>query len=389
MKILLATESYWPNRDGGSVIERALVHGLGELGHEVRVVAPSPTGKPFVEHDGRSDIHRTRSFRVPGKFGKYGARGSFFPKRMIFRLVDGFEPDVIHAHNPFTIGRDALKAAKTYNVPFVATNHNMPENTVGNAPLIKYLPNGAERIWQWQMNFLNQAQFVTSPTQTAIDMLLAKGLKVPHRPISNGVDLKRFNPQVPTKKLRDKLHLPNKPIVLYMGRLDGEKRMDVWLKAVPKIRKEIDAHFLIGGRGAEADKLKRLAVELGVREHITFAGLVPDEDLPAFYRLANVFAISSPAELQSIVTLEAMAAGVSVVACDAGALPELCISGRNGYLFLSGDPAGMAKSTVRILQNPNMGQKMGEESRRIVEQDHDVRKMPINYEAVYKEVVKS
>jgi 1,2-diacylglycerol 3-alpha-glucosyltransferase len=174
-----------------------------------------------------------------------------------------------------------------------------------------------------------------------------------------------------------------------MGRIDGEKRLDVWLQSIPLIRKEVDAHFLLGGKGGQLQRLKRLAASLGVAQHVTFAGLIEDRDLPAFYHLGNVFAISSPAELQSIVTLEAMASGLPVVACDAGALPELCKSGRNGYLFLAGDPVGMAKSLIRILQNPTMAGKMGAESRRIVEEHHDVREMPKRYLKVYKAVVRA
>lgn len=358
------------------------------MGHEVRVVAPSPSGPAYEEADGHSEITRVRSVRLPGKFGKQGARSSLHPSSAINRLVKEWQPDLIHGHNPFGIGQAAMKAARRNQIPYVATNHNMPENTVGNLGLFgRLIPNFAEQIWQWQIKFLNQANFVTSPTQTAIDLLLTHGLTVPNRAISNGVDLKRFNPNEPTKTLREKLRLPDKPIVMYMGRLDGEKRMDVWIDSIPLIRREIDAHFLIGGGGGEIAGLKRRAAGLRVAEHVTFAGFVDDADLSAFYRLGQVFAISSPAELQSIVTLEAMAAGLPIVACDAAALPELCKSGRNGYLFLSGNPKGMAQSTIRILQNPKMGQQMGAESRKIVEKDHDVKKMPINYEAVYKEVV--
>jgi glycosyltransferase involved in cell wall biosynthesis len=387
MKILLATESYWPNLDGGSVFERNLVHGLGKLGHEVRVVAPSPTGKAFVEEDGRSTIHRMRSIRLPGKFGKFGARGSLFPGRAIRDLVEGFQPDLIHGHNHFAIGAAAAKQARSRHIPFVATCHNMPENALDNlGPLGKLVPGGTERIWKFDIKFLNRANFVTSPTQTAIDMLLRHGLSVPNQPISNGVDLKLYHPDHDPARLRRKLHLPNKPTMLYLGRLDGEKRMDTWMQAIPLIRREVDAHFVIGGRGGQAQALKRLAVSLGVASHVTFAGVVEENDLPAFYRLGTVFAIASPAELQSLVTLEAMASRLPVVAADAGALPELCKSGRNGYLFLTGDPSGLAKSVVRILQNPAMASKMGAESRRIVEQKHDLTLMPKNYETIYLEV---
>lgn len=392
MKILLATESYWPNLDGGSVFERNLVTGLGELDHEVRVVAPSPTGKAYVETDRRSDIHRLRSYQVPGKFGKLGARGTIRPTGPVRKLVDGFRPDVIHIHNPFGIGRAALRAGQQFRIPVVTTNHNMPENTVGNFPLagvIRRLPNIDDRLWRWQLRFLNQANFVTSPTKTAVDMLVAHGLTVPHRPISNGVDLEKYTPTAGDPAgLAKRLHLPKKPIVLYMGRIDGEKRLDVWLRGAALIRQEIDAHFLLGGRGGETQALKRLAVSLGIGQHVTFAGPVEEEDMPAFYRLGTVFGITSDAELQSLVTLEAMAAGLPVVAADAMALPELCLSGRNGYLSLAGDPQGFASSVTRILRNPKMGLKMGAESRKIIEERHDVREMPAKYAAVYREVAR-
>jgi len=386
VKVLVVTESYWPNLDGGSVFERNLVHGLGERGHDVHVIAPSPTGAPFLEQDKDSTIHRLRSIRLPGKFGRVGARTSVWPKRKIHRVFTEFEPDVVHYHNLFGIGLISLRYARQHGIPVVATNHNMPENMIDNVgPLGRVL--SMDRVWQWQIKRLNQANFVTSPTQTAVDMLLAHGLSVPNRAISNGVDLEQYTPGPKDQALLRKLGLPkNKPIVLYVGRLDGEKRMDVWLDAAAKIVTEMDAHFLIGGRGAAVPGLKRQAAGLGISNRVTFAGPIDHDELTPFYRLGDVFAIASPAELQSLVTLEAMAAGLPIVVCDAAALPELCKSGRNGYLFLAGDPVGMAKSVGRILSNPTMGRKMGAESRKIVEEFHDVREMPKNYEAVYREV---
>lgn len=383
MKILLVTESYWPNRDGGSVFERALVHGLGDLGHEVRVVAPSPKGKPYVQRDGRSEIHRVRSLRTPGRFKAWA---SFLPYQAIHRLIEGFQPDLIHGHNHWTIGRATLKLAKKFDIPYVDTYHNLPSNIMANIGPLRHFPNLEERLWQYDIKFLNQARYATSPTKTAIDLLVSHGLATPHKPISNGVNLQRYHPEVNPKRLRDKLHLPQKPIVSYVGRLDGEKAMDVWIKSIPLVLQEIDAHFLIGGGGSRVKALQRLAGGLGVADHVTFADFIGDADLPAFYRLSTVFAISSPIELQSLVTLEAMATGLPIVAADSLALPELCHSGRNGYLFLAGDPHGQAKSLIRILQNPAMGQKMGAESRRIVEQHHDIRLMPKHYQAVYREV---
>lgn len=384
VKILIATESYWPNRDGGAVFERALAHGLAGAGHTVRIIAPSATGRPGEETDGDTTIRRVRSFRLPKRIGTFGSRASIRPGSVVAKELESFQPDLIHIHNSFFIGRSTMKHARKLQIPVVATNHNMPQNTLDQLGWVgKLIPNGIERLWSREIGFLNSASFVTSPTQTGLNMLLARGLSAPHRAISNGVDTNRFKPRLDTQHLRQSLHLPKKPIVLYMGRLDKEKRMDVWFDSIPLVRKEIDAHFLVGGRGADLQNLKRRAVSLGVSPHVTFAGGIEDDDLAAFYNLATVFAISSPAELQSIVTLEAMSCGAPVVACDAGALPELCISGRNGYLFLNGDPHTMAKSLIRILHNPGMGEKMGTESRKIIMQKHSVKEMPLHYLEVY------
>ncbi len=389
MKIILATESYWPNLDGGSVFERNLVTGLGELGHEVRVIAPSVDGKPTVQRDGRSEIHRVRSIHIPERFGAHGARSSWFPGKAIRELVEGFEPDVIHGHNNFAIGVNAQKAARANDVPYVATYHNMPENAVDNLGLLRYLiPDPVGRIWKRDIAFLNRSNYVTSPTRTAIDYLVSHGLAVPHQPVSNGVDLVKYRPGPPSPAVRKKFRLPKKPILLYTGRLDGEKRLDVWIEAAGLIRKEMDVHFLLVGRGSGLGPLKRQAAGLGIAQHVTFTGPVSDDDLVALYKFGTVFAISSPAELQSLVMLEAMATGLPVVAVDAMALPELCHSGKNGYLFQNGDAAGMAQAVLRILQKPGMGKQMGAESRKIVEKHHDVRQMPKNYLAVYEKVIR-
>ena len=389
MKIILATESYWPNLDGGAVFERNLVTGLGRLGHEVRVIAPSEGGKPTVQRDGRSEIHRVRSINIPERFGSHGARSSFFPGKAIRDLVEGFQPDVIHGHNHFFICLAAQKAALANRIPYVATYHNMPENAVDNLGVLRHVvPDLVGRIWKWDIGFLNRANFVTSPTRTAIDYLLTHGLAVPNKPVSNGVDLEKYRPGPASVAVRKKFRIPKKPILLYTGRLDGEKRMDVWLNAAAQIRQEMDVHFLLVGRGSGLQSLKRMAAELKIAQHATFTGPVSDDDLVALYKFGTVFAISSPAELQSLVTLEAMATGLPIVADDAMALPELCQSGQNGYLFPDGDAHAMAQAVLRILQKPSMGKQMGTASRKIVETHHDVRQMPLNYEAIYKQVTR-
>lgn len=401
MRVLLVSEFYTPYYNGEVAVVRNLAHGLAKLGHDVHLATGSPTGKPYDERDGRVRVHRLKSVPVTPTQGKLGLRMTVFPRRRLEEVVRTVKPEVMHAHSPWPAGRSAERVARERHIPFMVTNHTLPENLINNLGPWRYLLPGITPVfWGWLMRFINRADYVTSPTETAIGYLRDHGLRIPRQAVSNGVDLRRFRPAAMRSKaggskatrsraaaaLAKQLQLPDKPTVLYMGRLDGEKRMDVWLEAARLVRRRVDAHFIIGGRGGELEKLRALAGELGIAEHVTFPGFIKEEALPELYRLSTVFAIASPAELQSLVTLEAMASGLPVVACDAGALPELCRDGKNGYLFPDGNASAMARRVIKILRYPKGGKRMGKESRRIVEQSHDLGDMPKRYVRIYKEL---
>ncbi len=162
--------------------------------------------------------------------------------------------------------------------------------------------------------------------------------------------------------------------------------MDVWVKAIPDVLREVDAHFVVGGEGTEKAALIELVDDLGIADHVTFPGFLPTDDYSLLYSLADVFAISSPAELQSIVTLEAAASGVPIVAAQAGALPELVEDGQSGFLFPTGDSAAMAAGIVRLLRDPELRARCGRRSREIAE-GHDIQTTYLRYEHVYQEVI--
>jgi 1,2-diacylglycerol 3-alpha-glucosyltransferase len=379
MKILLATESYWPNVDGGSIFEHNLVLWLQKQGHQVFVIAPSQTHKYFVEED-----HGTIVYRMPSAllFGRF--LSSKLPFLRVSRLVKAIKPDVVHIHNPFFIGFAALWTARKMKIPVVATNHNMPENLTLQFGWLKPLEAFLTWIfWKYFIWFYNRCNFVTSPTETAINMLVEHKLKTRHQPISNGIDLDKFKPEDKRKCRLSKRYSINKnlPVIIYTGRLDGEKRMDVWVNAIPYILKEMNAHFIIGGSGLIKKDLEKMVINMKLSKYVTFSGFVEEKDFPHIYHLADIFAISSPAELQSIVTLEAMASGLPIVVARAAALPELVEEGKNGYTFEVNNPKDMADKILKIINNNPV--KMGKASREFVKR-HDYRKSFAKYEDIYK-----
>ncbi|MGH8882097.1 MAG: glycosyltransferase, partial [Stackebrandtia sp.] len=144
-----------------------------------------------------------------------------------------------------------------------------------------------------------------------------------------------------------------------------EKRIDQLVRALPMLRRRQDVQLVVAGVGTQHDNLTALAADLGVSSYVHLLGFVPDDRLPRLYHAAELFAIASIAELQSIVTLEAMASGLPVIGADAVALPHLIHNGQNGYLFNPGDVDGIAACAEMVLGHPRECRRMAAASRRI------------------------
>jgi glycosyltransferase involved in cell wall biosynthesis len=386
MKILLVTESYWPNADGGALFERRLVQGMIDRGHKVWVWAPSKNFRSHTEHDGDSVIFREQAYTLPFN-KKY--KVSFWPSLHTRRAFGRSKPDVVHIHNPFMLGRTAMAYANRHGIPVVATNHLMPENFLLNLKGSSwYYGWFYKRFWHYLVRFHNRAQFVTTPTPTALQFLHQFGLKAPAKAVTNGIDMDVFHPGIATEKLRAKLGLPKKPIILYLGRVDGEKRIDIIIRSLPKLLKQLDCQLVIAGFGVALEPLKKLAAELKVAEQVTFTGYLDEADKPGIYNLADVFVISSPAELQSIVTLEAMASAKPVVSVDVAALHELVHDGKNGYLFAENNHSMLAEKLANLLSEPKKLAAFGKESLAIVAKHHSTQVTFNEYEGIYKQVNK-
>jgi phosphatidylinositol alpha 1,6-mannosyltransferase len=139
----------------------------------------------------------------------------------------------------------------------------------------------------------------------------------------------------------------------------------------------------IVGDGARRADLTALAAHLGIGGRTTFHGFVSEDDLVAAYARAAVFVMPGIAELQSIATLEAMAAGTPVLAADAMALPHLVRPGRNGWLFTPGDVPELTARLATLLGDPALRRRMGAHSRELVG-DHTARATLDTFEGIYR-----
>jgi len=388
MKILIPSDLHYPTINGVATFSRNLAQGLAARGHEVLVIAPSQNGKKGKEIDENHVIIRTAS--VP--FLPYqNFRVSITPSREVKKIIQEFDPDVMHIQMLMWIGQAAMKYGNKYGIPIVTTNHAMPENLMDNIRLLAPIARPINyMLKQYGARFHSKADFVTLPTQSAIDMFNATDkVSVPMEAVSNGIDLERFKPGKPGLAIYEKFNLPpNLPIITYVGRLDAEKHLQVLIKAFAKVLEEEKAHLMIVGDGQEVPHLKELAHELDIFSSITFTGRVSEEDKYLLHQIGTVFAMPSPMELQSIATLEAMASGQPVVAVNAGALGELCQNERNGYLCEQDNDDQIAESILKIITNPAERKRMSAESLAIAK-THDLQETLDRFEAIYRGVIKS
>jgi len=392
LRVMIVTDQYEPMVGGVPTVTKDLARGLAGRGHAVAVIAPSETrrGGRVVDGPGAGIAVDYRG-AVAWPWYEGQRLGMLSPARA-GGLIFAFAPDVVHVHSPLTLGVAAGAAARRRHVPVVYTNHYLPLNVW---PASARTPEGsagaASRVrdaafYAFLGGFANRCDLVTAPTVTALRLLRGHGLRAPSEAVSNGVDLERFAPGPPDEALRSRYGLPaGRPVVLSVGRLSPEKRADVLIAAVARIGgSDIERPVLVlAGAGPDERRLRSLARHYGAADRVVFTGFVPDADLPGLYRVADVFAIASQAELQSLVTMAAMASGLPVVAVDAGALAELVHAGENGFLARPGRAAEIADCLDLLCRDAALRARMSQASTRIIA-GHDRHRLLTRWESLYR-----
>ncbi len=384
MKILIAADLHYPTINGVATFSRTLAKGLAERGHDVLVIAPSQTGKKYKEIDDNYPIFRTVS--VPFPFYQ-NFRISLNPSREVKKIIDEFDPDVIHIQMLMWIGQAAMKYGNKRGIPIVSTNHAMPENLMDNMKLLAPVAKPINyMLKEYGRRFHSKSDVVTMPTQSAIDMFNVK-MEKPIRAVSNGIDLSRFYPDNVEDELYEKFDIPkDKKLVSYIGRLDAEKHLSVLVKAFHKIHHKHDANLLIVGSGTDENNLKFLVRELGINDKVIFTGRVTDDEIAKLHRIGTVYCMPSPAELQSIATLEAMASGQPIVAVDAGALAELCQNDINGFLCPKDGIEEISEGIDKILSDDNLREDFSKKSIEIASR-HDLQYTLDCFEEIYRNIL--
>jgi 1,2-diacylglycerol 3-alpha-glucosyltransferase len=384
MRILIASQTYYPAFNGQAIFTINLAEGLAKSGHKVLVVTASEKGPAYRKRRDGVQIIALRSIALD-----YFHPDSFFsplPGPAVKRVFEAFHPDIIHIQDHYPISHAAFKVARKYDLKVVGTNHFMPENVAPYFPLLSDFKSGFDKVmWAWPLELYNQLDVATAPSETAAAILRRHGLQPAVYSISCGIDLGRFRPrsQEDRRALRQRFGLDPEAITfLYIGRVDGEKRLEVLIHALQQLRRE-DIHLVIAGKGADRQKLMDLTTQLGIERQVQFPGFVPEADKVDLLNSADIFAMPSEAELLSIATLEAMACGRPVLAARSQALPELVDEGVNGYMFEPGDVQDAARKMALLADHPERWQPMRAASREKA-REHSLEATVHKYEKIYQ-----
>jgi len=345
MRIALFSEVFPPKIDG---ITNRLDHTLRHLareGHEALVFAP----------DGSVDEHAgARVVRVPGTpFPPYPGLQVTAPDPRILRELWRFGPDVVHAVGPCCLGVWGVMAARAVGLPLVASYHT---------DLPRYLPGYGlgwlqPIIWPLIERVHGAAHLNLTPSRFTRDELLAHGIE-PVDLWRGGVDTDLFHPRRRSVEMRMRLTggRPDRPVVLYAGRLSPEKRLER-LADLHDALPEVQVAF-VGDGPARAGLEERLG-----GERASFLGFLRGEQLAAAFASADVFLMPSTTETLGFVVLEAMASGLPVVAARAGGIPDLVDSGSDGILYEPAAPEEAVKAVHEILASPLHRERLARRAR--------------------------
>jgi glycosyltransferase involved in cell wall biosynthesis len=351
VRIAVFTDTYPNDVNGVARTLGMLVDHAAMRGHEVLLVTPRVSKEPApaaVRHLQRPGVP------IPIYPDLQLALGM---DRECRRTLAAFAPDLVHVATESTVGFSGRRWAVRAGVPLVTSFHtNFP------AYLRDYRMGPLEPLLWRYLRWFHAASLVTfCPSWDTLEKLRAHGFHPRLRVWSRGVDTALFSPARRDPAVRARIAPGAQRILVYVGRLAAEKRVDFLLDVFPHVAAATGpgtALVFVGG-GPAAERLRARA-PAGVH----FTGFLRGEELAEAYAAGDVFVFASDTETFGNVVLEALSSGLPAVVVDEGGVKETVIPGRTGIRVPVGDVAGFAAACVELLDDGEQRRRLSEGARR-------------------------
>jgi len=354
MRIAFFTNCYKPLVNGVVTSISSLKEAYERKGHEVYIFAPRV--EDYLDQE--KNVFRYRSVNLTSKV-KYP-----LPIPLSFRakkVITEFNPDIVHFHHPFLLSLPAIMYGRKLGIPKILTIHTQYEQY---AYYVSPVPERVthEAIKMIISNLAYKTDCITTPSASMKKIIENYGIKNRIEVIPNAIHLISFKEDDELKRteIRKKYNLKeNDKIILFVGRVASEKSIDRIIKALAIIKKRNTdkEKLLIVGNGPAMDELKQLARTLKVEEDVIFAGTISYEEIQHYYKMAYVFTIASTTETFGIVTIEALASGVPVVAVKAPGAADILTDAVDG-LLVDDNVEKIANALEKIIKEPELREKL-------------------------------
>ncbi|MGP5688356.1 glycosyltransferase [Glutamicibacter ardleyensis] len=380
LTIVIAADTYLPDINGAAMFCYRLASVMKERGHRVHVLAVrGEKGKTYTEVRPEAIVHRLQSHGVP-THEYFRIAFPWEVNSQINKILADINPDVVHAQSHYMIGQQTLAYARKHGVRAVATNHFMPENLDPFLPFPKWFKKiVARNSWRDMGKIFGRADAVTTPTPLAAKAMKEHAGLTKVLPLSNGIEVGNYELGNEEEIVRNEA-----PTILFVGRLAVEKNVNELIEALALMKQVPNSILEVVGGGEQRSLLEKIANEKGVRDRVRFLGHVSEEELREAYLRCDVFCQPGTAELQSLVTLEALSASKPVILANAMALPHLVDVGVNGYMFEPGNREDLAQKLDKVLSlEPQERERLGSAGHRKV-MNHAQEKTMNSFEALYR-----
>ncbi len=358
MRVVMVSDVYFPRINGVSTAIQTYRQALAAHGVSVSLVAPD-----YGQSDAPSWITRVAARPVPGdpedRLARWGAL-----RDAVDRAV-GAGCDLVHIQTPFAAHYAASRAARRYGVPLVATYHTLFEEYLKHyAPLVPgaWLRGLARAFSRRQCNALDA---VIVPSRAIEQRLATYGVRAPMHVLPTGIPLPAPLAGAGRAAFRQRCGIdPVRPVALFVGRVAHEKNIGFLLEAIEVARTELpNILLLIAGEGPALAQLRQRVADCGLSRNVQFIGYLDRaSELPSCYAAADVFVFASRTETQGLVLLEAMAAGLPVVALAAMGTVDI-LGARRGALVPDDHPDAFAQTLLRLLGDRALAARLAVEAR--------------------------
>lgn len=384
MKIAFFSDSFFPHLSGVTVSLYNFSQALVKRGHQVLIFAPHPDKKrPKPKLPSKLKIEWLPSIKSFYPDLRIGA-----PTPRSFLKLKRFDPDLIHVYTPFLIGGEGIVGAKLLKKPLVYTfnTYYMDPETFKIFGIKRRLKPIEKALWSYERRITKSAKVIIAPTQ-----FVADDLKKHHFPsrvevVPTGINLARVGKKKADQRRLKHVHDLHGKIILGVGRISEEKNWEFLLSVVHYLyQREKRYTLVLIGKGPAEEELRFLARILKLEHRVRFLGAIPYDELidGGYYCIGDVFAMPSTWETQGLVTLEAMAFGLPIVALKSKG--TISLVGKSG-LLVKEQVNNFSMAIDKVLSNSGFAKKLSKQSSRRA-QDFCIKRLSAKMEEVYKSVL--